>query len=90
MHNNNSVLKYEIPYKGQFLIMNFWANSASTLQMAAIKIRYNIHLIKPYKSDINIDFFLWKQMFDDVTSGYPSYILIFVYTYIIYSYTIYA
>ena len=44
MLNNNAVFKYEIPYKGQFDIIH--------------QISYNIHSIKPYTYDTNIEYII--------------------------------
>ena len=45
--NNNTAYKYETPYKVPFVII--------ILQCGATKIKYNIHGIKPYTSDTNIE-----------------------------------
>ena len=55
MLNNDATFKYETPYKVPFDIMQFWANGTVTLQCGAIKMKHNIHRIKPYKSDTNIE-----------------------------------
>ena len=43
MLNNEAVYKYENQYNMPFEIRQCWANGVVTLQMVAIKIRYNIH-----------------------------------------------
>ena len=54
MLNNSAAYKYETPYKGPFVITQCWTNGTITLQCDAIKIRHNIHQIKPYTSDKNV------------------------------------
>ena len=55
MLNNHAGYKYEIPYKGPFMITQCCTNGPVTLQCGAIKIRYNIHHINPYKSDTKVE-----------------------------------
>ena len=55
MLNNHAVYKYEIPYKGPFVITQYFINGTVTLQYGSTKIRYNILWIKPYTSDTNIE-----------------------------------
>ena len=45
MLNNNTSYKYETPYKGPFVINQFWTNITVTLQCCAIKIRPNGHKV---------------------------------------------
>ena len=54
--NNNDAYKYETPYKVLFLIEQCWTNGMVTLQCGAIKIRYNIRRINPYKFDTNVEY----------------------------------
>ena len=54
MLNNSAAYKYETPYKGPFVITQCWTNGMVTIQCDAIKIRHNIHRIKPYTSDTNV------------------------------------
>ena len=54
--NNHAAYKYEMPYKVPFAITQCWTNSTFTLQCGAIKIRYNIHHIKPYTADKNVEY----------------------------------
>ena len=56
MINNHSAYKYEITYKGTFFITQCWTNGTVTIQYGAIKIRHNIHPIKPYKYDTNVEY----------------------------------
>ena len=54
MINNNSALRYEMPYNRPFEIM-YWLNTGTvTLQCSAINIWYNIRRTKPYTSDTNV------------------------------------
>ena len=49
MLNDKAEYKYETLYNGPFEITECWSNVTITLQVGSIKIRYNIHSIKPYK-----------------------------------------
>ena len=51
---NNNALRYEMTYKGPFEITQCCTNGTVLLQYDVIKIRYNIHCIKPYTSDKNV------------------------------------
>ena len=55
MLNNYAAYKYETPYKGPFVIMHCFANSMVKLQCGAIKSRYKICRINPYKNDTNVE-----------------------------------
>ena len=66
MLNNHAAYKYETPYKGSFVITRCWNNAIVTLQYCPIIFRYNIHRIKPYKSDTNFEDINLKNMYDDV------------------------
>ena len=55
MLNNNTAYKYEMPYKGPFLINQCCTNGTVTLQCGTIKGRYNIRRIKPNASDTNVE-----------------------------------
>ena len=48
MINNHTAYKYKTPYKGPFLITQCFTIGTVNLQCGAIKIKYNIHRIKPY------------------------------------------
>ena len=66
MLNNHTAYKYETAYKGLFLITRCWTNGNVTLQYGPTKIRYNIRLIKPYKSDTNVEDINLENICDDV------------------------
>ena len=67
MINNSATYKYETPYKGKFLITQCFNNIMVTLKCGAMKITYNIRLIKPYRSDTNVENFTVENMYDDVS-----------------------
>ena len=52
---NYTAFKYENPYKDPFKIIQCWTNGTISLQCGEIKIRYNIHHIKTYESDTNVE-----------------------------------
>ena len=54
--DNNDYFKYEIMYKGPFDIKQCCTNVKVKLNYDATKIRYNIHLIKSYTSDTNVEY----------------------------------
>ena len=77
MLNNKNVYKYEITYKGPFVITRFWNNGMVTIQYGTTngsviiqygtkKIMYNICQINPYKSNTKIEDINHKKMYDDV------------------------
>ena len=43
-----------MPYNSPFVITQCWTNGVVTLQYG-LKKRHNIHRIKPYKSDTNVE-----------------------------------
>ena len=53
---NNMAFKYYTPYKVPFDITQCWINGVVSLQYGAVKIRYNVHSIKPYTSDTNLEY----------------------------------
>ena len=55
MLNKHTAYKYEIPYKIHFVITQCFTNGTVNLQCGAIQIKYNIHRIKPYKSDTKVE-----------------------------------
>ena len=55
MLNNNAADKYETPFKGPSVITQFWTNDKVTVHNGAKQIRYNIHDIKPYPYDTNVE-----------------------------------
>ena len=63
---NHTVFKYENPYKGSFVIKQFFANGMVLLKCCAIKITYNICRIRPYKTDNKVEDFNPKNMDDAV------------------------
>ena len=64
--NNSTLYKYETPYKVPFVITQCFTNGTVNLQCGTIKIKYNIRRIKPYKSDIKVEYYNSKNMYDDV------------------------
>ena len=52
--NSHSASKYETPYKSPFVITHCWTNGTIALQCGAIKIKDNIHHIKPHTYDTNL------------------------------------
>ena len=63
MLNNKAAYKYEILFKGPFVITQFWTNIMFTVKYSATKIRYNIRRIKPYKYDANFEDISTKNMY---------------------------
>ena len=59
--------KYETTYTGPFLITQCFTNVTINLQYGAKDIRYIIRRIKPYKSDTQVEDFIFKNMSDDVS-----------------------
>ena len=55
MINNNAAFKYYMLYKGPFGITQYRTNITVILQCGVVNIRYNIHHIKPCKSDIKVE-----------------------------------
>ena len=66
MINKQSAYKYETSLKGTFMITQCWTNGKVSLHCGQIKIRYNIHQIKPYIYDADIEDYNPKNMCDDV------------------------
>ena len=56
----------KIQYKGLFVIKRCFTNGTVNLQYGPTEIRYNIHRIKPYKSDTNVKHINPKNMYDNV------------------------
>ena len=67
----HAVYKYEMPYKGLFLITWCFTKVMVNLQYGLIQIRHNIRRIKPYKSDTNIEDINPKNMCDDINIWSP-------------------
>ena len=63
MLNNNAALKYYTLYKGLFERTQCFTNGTVILQRSAIKIRYNIHPIKPYTFDTNIEYIMNENLY---------------------------
>ena len=55
MLDNNAALKYDTPYNIPFDTTQCWTNVMVILQYGVTKIRYNIHRIKPYTSNTNVE-----------------------------------
>ena len=64
--NNSPAYKYEMPYMGPFVIEQYCNNDTVTLQCSAIKIRYNIRHINPYKYDTKVEEIKPENIYDDV------------------------
>ena len=62
----HTAYKYKMPYMVPFLITQCFANGTVNLQCGAIKIKYNIRWIKPYKYDTNVEDSSLKTMYDNV------------------------
>ena len=67
MLTNHTAYTYEIPFKGPLLITHYFTNGMVNLQCGRKKIRYNVHRIKPYKSDTKVEGFNSKNVSDDVS-----------------------
>ena len=52
--SNYSAFEYETPSTGTYEITQCWTNGTVTFQCGAIKIRYNIHHIKPHTYDTEL------------------------------------
>ena len=52
---------------GPFVITKYFSNGMANLQCGAIKIKYNICRINPYKSDTKVEDISSKNMSDDVS-----------------------
>ena len=55
-----------MPYKGPFAIKKCFTNGTVKLKYGPTEIRYNIRIIKPYKSDTKFEDSNSKNMSDDV------------------------
>ena len=66
MLTNHPAWNSETSYKGTFLITQWFTNGAVNLQYDLIKIRHNIHWIKPHKSNKNFEDINPKHMCDVV------------------------
>ena len=63
---NNTAYKYEMPYKGPFVITQCFTNGTVNLKCGPTKIRYNIRWINSYKSDTKVEDYNLINMSDDV------------------------
>ena len=61
------------------MIKQCWTNGKISLKCGAIKIRYNIRCIKPYKYDTNVEDINAKKMCDDVNIRITRYIQFCIY-----------
>ena len=52
---NHTAYKYETPSKGHFLRKHCFTSGTVNLKCGAVKITYNIHYIKTYKSYTKLD-----------------------------------
>ena len=66
MLTNHTAYKYETLYKGHFVITHFFTNGTVNSKCVAIKIKYNIRLIKSYKLDTKFEDYNSKNMYDAV------------------------
>ena len=55
-----------MPYKGTFAIKKCFTNGTVKLKYGPTEIRYNIRIIKPYKSDTKFEDSNSKNISDDV------------------------
>ena len=69
--NNQAAYKYEILYKGLFVITRCCTNGTATIKYGQIQIRHNIFQIKPYVSDTNVEYFNPKNLCDAVNMLSP-------------------
>ena len=63
---NHTAYKYDMSYKGPFLITQCFTNGMLMLQYGATDIRYNIRRIKPYNPDTKVEVFDSINMYDSV------------------------
>ena len=66
MRTNHTEYKYETLFKVPFIITQCFTNGKMNLQYGTKQIMYNIHHIKPYKSDTKIEDSNSINMSDDV------------------------
>ena len=67
MMTKHTVYKYEISYKGPFVITQSFTNRTVNLQYGPTKIRHNIRRINPYKSDTKVEDYNSENISDDVS-----------------------
>ena len=68
-------------YNGPFDINQCCTNITVTLKCGEIQIRYNVHRIKPYKSDTNFEVIIYENLYDDVLLKYSSYVILLIISY---------
>ena len=56
MIDTRNAHKYETSYKSPFVITQLWTNGAFTLQCGGMKIRHNVHRVKPHTSNTNVEY----------------------------------
>ena len=66
MLHKHTAYKYEMLYKGPFVITRCFTNSTVNLYCGSMQIKSNIRHIKTYKSDTNVENINPKNMSDDV------------------------
>ena len=66
MLTKHTAYKYGTPYTGPFVIAQYFTNGTEILQFDTIQIKYNIHCIKPYKSDTKVEDSSSKRLYDYV------------------------
>ena len=66
MLTNHTAYKYEMRYKGPFVITQFLSNGMVNLQCGAIQIKYNVRLINPYQLDTKVEDINSINMYDSV------------------------
>ena len=64
--NKHTAYKYETPHTCPFVVTRCSNNGMINLQCVAMKIKYNIRRIKPYKSDVSVEDINPKNMSVDV------------------------
>ena len=62
----NTLHKFETPCTRPFVITQCFTNVTVNLQCGAKQIEYNIHLIKLYKYDTNVEYINPENMYDYV------------------------
>ena len=67
MLTNHTAYKYETPYKGPFVITPCFTNGTVMLQYGLTKIGHNIRRIEAYKSVTKVEYFISKNISDDVS-----------------------
>ena len=76
MLTRHTSYRYDIPYNGPFVITQCFTNGTVNLKCGALKNRYNICRIKPYKPDTKVEYSNSINMYDAVNIWINSYILL--------------